>query len=513
MAIFQAHNLFNPEEVNLITENEFDTSREILNYGKGNDIPQQLINSIDGSLSGTSCVSTIVDFIRGNGLSIPEIGEMKANSKGQTLDEVHDEESADIGYFDGVAFRVQYNNKFEKIGLYPMPFEEVRIGTVTPEGKIENYVHNPYFGTSDGQDKKFDTKYYPYDPSPDVIKKQIKDAGLDEETKKTLYKGQVLYKIVPRPGKRFYPLPQYASGIDWFETENKIARFHNTNISNNFMLSAMMVIKGDPERPTEQDKDGNTIQTASEALDDAMSELFSGNDNAGKIFTMWVQSEEDAPTIDAFPNNTNDELFTTLQKLTTENISIASNVPPVLANIMTSGKLGNVQELLNAIDLMQKRVVKKQQMLSKCYYELTKNLKVEGSQAVPKEFEGDKDAFNISKFNPLNSIKDQIWDVLTEEEKRTFASDNLDIKLEEKTIDQEESNQQKEAEARANLRGSVGGVTALVDIVTKVKEGLIEKTVALAILQETYGYTAEQAGRIVSGVEEEKTTGGGQGVG
>jgi uncharacterized protein (UPF0297 family) len=60
----------------------------------------------------------------------------------------------------------------------------------------------------------------------------------------------------------------------------------------------------------------------------------------------------------------------------------------------------------------------------------------------------------------------------------------------------------KEADARAQLRGSVGGVQAMIDLVTRVQTGFpVEQ--AIAILVTTYGYTDQQA-RDIIGVEPEK---------
>ena len=61
-----------------------------------------------------------------------------------------------------------------------------------------------------------------------------------------------------------------------------------------------------------------------------------------------------------------------------------------------------------------------------------------------------------------------------------------------------------EAEAKAKLRGSVGGVTGILQIAEKVTLGTITREAGLSILEIIFGLSTEDAIKLLGEVEEKK---------
>jgi hypothetical protein len=60
----------------------------------------------------------------------------------------------------------------------------------------------------------------------------------------------------------------------------------------------------------------------------------------------------------------------------------------------------------------------------------------------------------------------------------------------------------KEAEARAQLKGSVGGVQGIIQIQTSVAQGLTDRGSAIALLELIYGFSNAEAVRLLGDVQE-----------
>jgi hypothetical protein len=403
---FKIFNLFRgkaPESIK-------DSSRGILKWGKCNDFPQKLLKTIYESHTASALLDTYIDFLEGDGIAQKEIAEFKVNEK-QTLDDLHSAISPDEGYMDGYAILVKYNALGEKIALHHLPFECIRLCEPDDAGYISKVIYNPLYGTKE-YEQKDDVSYHVYNPKPEVVLSQIQNDG-------EKFKGQVYYFSREKPLVRFYPEPFFYGGLKWFVIDNKIGIFHERNIDNNFLLSVLFKMVGDPDEAAEKDKDGNVTKTVGQAFDDMMKTEFGGAENGGISMVLWSKLKEEFPEISAFPTNTNHDLFLALQQLTIDNISIATKVPPILANIQVSGKLGSTQEIINSIKLMYQRVNRKQRTRERAYKELLTDFK--DAPIV--------DELTIRNINPIEVIPPEVWETLSTEEKRKYIGDNFDVEL------------------------------------------------------------------------------------
>ena len=119
----------------------------------------------------------------------------------------------------------------------------------------------------------------------------------------------------------------------------------------------------------------------------------------------------------------------------------------------------------------------------------------------------------------LQEAKIQLWESRIEERDQfeEVFSDLMkgfqeDKKIEESLIiknpyiDEDDVKEAKNInkKAQANLRGSVGGVTALTSLIESVNTGLISKESAVSVIKGVYGYTETKAKDMVGGFEDEE---------
>ena len=384
-----------------------------------NDFPQQLIQDVNDSPTAAAAIDIWEEFTSGNGFVSEELNKLVINKDGETLEELADECIADLVRFYGFAIHVSYNYSGGISELHHQPFEQTRLGLISKTGKVKDIKTNPYFGIYDTYETKFTKEYYTYNPDPAHVIQEI--AGHNKDvSKKYEYPGQMFWFSIEKPLSRIYPVPFYYSGINWFRIDAEIQRFHERNLKNNMMLSHVINVYGDPDAPSgELDSEGNPISTVGEDFRRMLELKAQGAQMAGSQWVNWFMSEEQKISITAFPTNINDNTFTNLQGMTNSEIAIATNVPPILLNIQTAGKLGETKEIINAIKLMQGRVKRLQGIASKQFKKLI-------NQMNPTTAGLD---FTISDINLINILPEWANDVMTTSELRMYLQNQFPVEL------------------------------------------------------------------------------------
>lgn len=411
------------------TNAQKDWSDGTIIYGDDNALPLRIAKLVQESPATSACLKTISQFIKGASFADKDLMKLKLNKYGLTLWELHSQLSDILPIFEGFAVNFKYNASQKINSVYILSFESCRFKKPKDDqdDNIRCIVYNPYVGT-DLYDKKFTTEYHVFDPT------KIMDEYRAEGIK---YKGQVHYFGKTKPLYRFYPVPDYWSAKKWIEVDAKVQEFHAENLENGFFQSVMMSVIGDPNKWTQNPRlqveklksDGVTKYkegsiTVGEEFNQMMAESFSGSRKAGNVMVQWANNQDQVQKIQAFPNNTNADLFIALQDLCTKNITIATGVPSILANISEGVSLGSAgSEIQKAIELMQSRVTEWQNILTQFYNEvLLPNLETGAGKEV-----------KIVNFSPVSQeikLEDKFWEVLTDDEKRLFIESNLpNVKL------------------------------------------------------------------------------------
>jgi len=413
---------FNNLKKQPVPSNKEDSAKGIIkwqtNASNANDFPQQLLQNVYNSPVGSAAIDIWQEYVEGDGLLDTSIGETKVNRE-QDLNELHALLSADLSSMWGLAFIVRYDVEGNRVSYTHLPFEETRLGIPNEEGRINKIYHNPYYGIPKDFDDKDTRWFYSYDP--DNVVREIQDHNtnpkhLDRDGNLVVkYPGQVYWFSIEKPLARVYPQPFYYSSIRWFQVDAEIQSFHERNIKNNMLLSVLMNVYGNPDDPAGPSNGKNDDSGNPEDQRETMGEVFNKqmqefSDLKGGVMTNWYQREEEKAEITPFPTNSNHDLFIALQNITSDQIAIGTKTPRVLLNIATAGKLGDTQEVLNAVRMMQGRTVRMRNILKKIYETVI----------------GVEDG-NIKNVNPVNVIPDLVWNSLSVEEQRNYIFKNFDI--------------------------------------------------------------------------------------
>lgn len=390
-------------------------SKDILDWGENNTKPVEIINTINGSITGGACINTLRRYVYGSGLNVDPEAKVGKNT---TAFHLHRQLSSQIVKLRGVAIHVRYTPEF-KMSLKKIPFESCRLSIPDDLGNISHIMYNPYFGLPDYKEEQT-IKYHDYNPDPKIITKQVEEAGGWPS-----YKGQVYWKAINSEFNEFYPLPEWfgdnfgkGGGKKWMEIEKSIGDFHAHNIDKGFLQNVLMKIVGDPDEPIAEHRqkatNGERYTSIGNKFKEYMQNEFAGAEG-DKMLVMWSKIKEEFPSLEAFPSSTNHDLFQTLQRLSTENILIATQVPPVLAGVKVSGTLSK-DDIVNAVKMMWGNVEDEQQFLEEVYNEL-----------FPKLVEPLTDV-KITNYSPISmGVDDKIWETLTLEEKREWVKQNTEV--------------------------------------------------------------------------------------
>lgn len=394
-----------------------NTAKYIPYFDKNDSFPVHLSNLVQGSPTATSCLSTLTDFIAGEGFSEgADLENLVINRHGLKFFAFHAICSSSIAHDWGVACIVRYNKVGGITEIYDIPFGYCRLGVPDSNGMISKIKYNPYFGTNLYKSK--DTvEYDTFNPQAAITQAQ------DPK-----WKGQIFWYGIKTKGHPFYPVPEYYTARKWMNVEKNAGTYFDENLENGFLQSTIIKMLGDPNEPSGlKDKEGNDIPKG-KAFDEEMSTNFQGTERVAKVMAFWANNKDEFPTLEAFPSSGNPDMFRVQDEHATKKITIATKVPAILANISEGVSLGGDGNTIRAaVKLMQQRVKRPQSFLIDFYLTLLKNFVYpDGRQPLTE--------LSIVPYHPfpeLESVDPQVWAVMTEEEQRKWVKDHTEIEIED----------------------------------------------------------------------------------
>lgn len=382
-------------------------------HGSNNNFPQELASLVQGSPTATSCLSTLTDFIAGEGFNLGEdLENLVLNPQGLTFSQFNAVCADSMAHDWGVASIIKYNGAGRITQVHDIPFGYCRLGLPDDKGIISKIKYNPYFGTSLYQVAD-NEEYDVYNPKAAPI----------QFAKDKKWKGQIFWMAIKTRKHPFYPVPDYYSAAPWMRTERNAGIYFDENLENGFLQDIYMKMIGDPnEASGMQTQDGKDIPKG-EAFDKEITGNFGrGAKTRHKLMALWGASKEEWPEIGAFPNSGNSDLFRVQDEHAIKKITIATKVPAILANVSEGVSLGGDGNTIRAaVKLMQQRVVRPQNLLINYYQEILRNLVNPVNEQI-----------RITAYHPfpeLETIDPQAWGVLTTEEKRKWVQDHTEIEL------------------------------------------------------------------------------------
>jgi hypothetical protein len=195
-----------------------------------------------------------------------------------------------------------------------------------------------------------------------------------------------------------------------------------------------------------------------------------GAKNYGRAMKVEAQSRDLMPEIDVVSTTDNHALFEQTSKEYKEEVAISHNLDPALMGVRIQGSLGAQDEKEFAAEQFKKLWVQDNRMIVE---DFLNNLRTICGL----------DIYLTIKDTDILTVKEMLEEGVTNVGGEPVATD-------------------KEAEARAQLKGSVGGVQGIIQIQTSVAQGLTDRGSAIALLELIYGFSNAEAVRLLGDVQE-----------
>lgn len=414
----------------IATLSQKDGFEDIIIYGPDNAFPLRLAQAVDESPAASSCIDTITKFIKGSGFSDEELMTFPVDSNGTTLWDLHCILSESLATFWGFAVNLKYNNDGKIDQAFHTAFESCRFA-MPPEKdpNITSIRYNPYYGTVEYKQEDT-TTYGVFNP------KKVFDEKKQWGTKSKLaeYPGQIFYYGKTSPLSRFYPKPKYWSAKEAIQADHKMEEFHNEELDNGMFQSVLINAIGDPSawsknpRLMKEELQSDNVtkkkvptKTVGEEFNDQMSTAFSGSRKAGTAMVLWSANANEAIQVSPFPTGISGDRIVATHDSIIKIITIAFQVPSILANISEGVSLGSGgSEIQKAIELMQSRTVEWREILQNFYNKILFPNMAKGP--------GKGKKVEIQNYNPVSEpveVNKEIWAFLNDQEKVAFIKKNM----------------------------------------------------------------------------------------
>lgn len=450
---------------------KWDKKLAIYTNGIDNAYPEKSGRLINNSVTAKMSSEIMTQFLigRGYGQAIDAfvINKEHAINVADFATEVANEITEHRGVFIHVDYEVDESGKSTPVDPKVIPFDWCRIGM-----KDDGGYNGKIYVNMDWRDTKSRAKAVDvYNENEAVIDAQISKAGSVGK-----YKGQIFYY---NSDPRFhYPVSRVDSVMDDCDSEFQAALYKNQLLRKGFFGKTLIVSRplidddieeylGEGEDKKYNPEYGAQVTEATEVREEI--EKFIGADNAGGAMFMEMEFAgdklEDALFFKNIEANIKPELFAGTEKSIRANILMAFNNLPVGLVMSSESLFGNSGESL--------KEMKKQ------YWENTTKERKKVEQIVSM-------FYNLVKGNENSETLNTLPIVTTE----GFT---------------EESANEARVKAQATLKGSVGGVTALLAIQQSVSEQKTDRSAAIKIIEVIYGIDAETAGEMLGTPKTEET--------
>ena len=439
---------------------KFDKTLKIHRNGVDNNYPELVEALIENSVTAMLSANLMASYISGKGFGDTANRIIVHKEKGTTLLQFAQEIADSIATHRGVFIAVNYNANYDHKDLDVLPFSDCRLGK-----KDDNSYNGKILvcdNWTDSAKAKKAKVVDVYNPIEKVLKSQINKAGSIEK-----YNGQIFYF---KYGKKTYPLSPIHPCLEDADSEKQSSVFKNRSLRKGWFGKVAIITKplvdgslegvDDKEyqvQITERDHFRNTIKQfiGVENVDGAMHiELeFEGDD---------IEKEFLLKTIDS---NINDKLFAHTENSVRDNIMMCfNNVPAALVRSKDGALFGQSGNAIKEMKIF--------------YQDQTFDERMKVQEIVNKLMAKFQEPMENLEIVPL-------------------------IEVETKAEQEEKDPDAAKKEAQAVLKGSVGGVTALLEIQQSVAAGTTQRSAAIAIIEEIYGISAEKAAEMLGTPKEE----------
>ena len=338
--------LFTPLDGGTVTAPGRVTEAKAVFFGAENRLPQAWLDTAMQSGTAYSCLEKRKSFLEGAGLPLA-LGLLPVPGTRHTAADLWSQLCSYGGGFRGVALLIRYAASGSIGEIHLLPFGAVRKTTAG------TFLFNAKFGRP-GYRAAEDTEHYPFDPDPATVSDVLGRAGKKKLNSKDKFgqPGQILYAYVAQAGEEDYPLPTGWAGRQDMETDTEYAKFDLEEVRNGFFPNTIITLIGNQNGRT-VDENGETEEDRS---DDEIRD-FTGNGTQPlgrkKVLVLDAATKELAPLVTTFDGGHNLEKLIAKRPAVAEAVCRHFGILPILIGLNTAGKLGQSQEIMNAVELTQ----------------------------------------------------------------------------------------------------------------------------------------------------------------
>lgn len=423
-------------------DEEKDRMLGFIKWGKKNDYPYFLIDLYNGSAWHQGIIKNKTYYIAGGGLEVVS-GNMQPFIENKYAE------------FDMNEIAEMLCNDYELFGGF------CAIGTWTKDGsRVAVWEHIDLDSVRVDESERM---YYISDDwtamQQSAEKTNLRAIPALDMTNKT-GKFIIYYKDPVKKTKKergIYPKPPYYGGITAIQTDVDISRFHMHEIANSFKGGTMISFTdGYPETQEEAENIKAQVKGRSQSVEDA-----------GEIVITFSDTKDKAPIVQSLNGNDLDKRYETTENSVQQNILVAhSVVAPSLFGVAPDGSF-NAAETADLYEIFKKTYVESRQK------------RIEWMINYMAELSGFVGKLKLKDVAPIGA----------EQPAAQAPTTPGDIPTNETQVDV----------AKSALNGAQ--IASLIDVVAKIKEGLLTSESALSIVLASFPTIDEAQARRIVGLQ------------
>jgi hypothetical protein len=346
-----------------VERNVYITSKNIKGYGQYNDYPQKVLEIINSSGTGSTCMDIYVTFVGGAGFADLTLADTKLNSKGEKANSILRKFAKDFKNFNGFACLVKYDGMGLPTEYFDIPFEQCRLEIVAT-GRYNDYtgriaIHPDWTGQTGKMFSMRDVQFIDHFDPKRVIEQMTKVGGPEN------YLGQIMYFTAD--GDLEYPISPFDPIITDMLTEESCSTVKHRNAKYNFLPAGILVRKGiKPRVNAEGIPDPHDRYNQDQLESRAAILKMQGDENAAKLWVVDVDADEEKPEIISFEAKNFDKEYDYTEKSVQQNVAGMFKIPPVLRGIAATNALGggfgsdvitNAYQFMNSITGNERKIL------------------------------------------------------------------------------------------------------------------------------------------------------------
>ena len=423
-------------------DEEKDRMLGFIKWGKKNDYPYFLIDLYNGSAWHQGIIKNKTYYIAGGGLEVVS-GNMQPFIENKyaefDMNEIAEMLSHDYEMFGGFCAIGTWNRDGSRVAVWEHEdLDSIRVD----ESERMYYISDDWTAMQQSAEK--------------TNLRAIPALDMTNKTGKFI----IYYKDPVKKTKKekgIYPKPPYYGGITAIQTDVDISRFHMHEIANSFKGGTMISFTdGYPETQEEAENIKAQVKGRSQSVEDA-----------GEIVITFSDTKDKAPIVQSLNGNDLDKRYETTENSVQQNILVAhSVVAPSLFGVAPAGSF-NAAETGDLYEIFKKTYVESRQKR----LEWMINLMAELSGFVGKVKL--KDVAPIGAEQPVVEAPSTAGDIPSNETQ-------VDV-------------------AKSALNGAQ--IASLIDVVAKIKEGLLTSESALSIVLASFPTIDEAQARRIVGLQ------------